>query len=182
VLAQIRGEDISEVPEQYREVIRWTAQQLYPGDERLLAEWPSTWRAQVDELGDVRFCHATPRNDTEGFTRLTPDDRLLPVFAGADASLVVCGHTHRQFDRTIGRVRVVNAGSAGMPFAEPRGAYWSLLGPNVELRRTDYDFTDAAAQIRRTNYPQLEDLSVRYILQPPLESESLELLAQVELR
>ena len=40
-----------------------------------------------------------------------------------------------QFDRRIGDVRVVNAGSVGMPYAEP-GAYWLLLGPGVEFRRT----------------------------------------------
>ena len=49
------------------------------------------------------------------------------------APLVVCGHTHMQFDRTVGTSRVVNAGSVGMPFGEP-GAYWLLLGPDVQLR------------------------------------------------
>jgi Calcineurin-like phosphoesterase superfamily domain len=62
---------------------------------------------------------ATPRNDTETFTRLTPDDRLLPIFEGLSVSVVVCGHTHMQFDRMVGTTRVVNAGSVGMPFGEP---------------------------------------------------------------
>jgi diadenosine tetraphosphatase ApaH/serine/threonine PP2A family protein phosphatase len=125
----------------------------------------------------VLFCHATPRNDTELFTRATPDDRLLPVFAGVDAALVVCGHTHMQFDRMIGSLRVVNAGSVGMPFAPPRGAYWLLLGPGVQLRRTDYDFKGAAARIRETTFPQAEALAVRYVLEPPSEAESLALFS-----
>ena len=119
------------------------------------------------------FCHATPRNDTELFTRATPDDRLAPVFAGVDASLVICGHTHMQFDRMVGSVRVVNAGSVGMPFAPPPGAYWLLLGPGVQLRHTAYDVVKAAARIRETTFPQAEDLAVRYVLQPPSEAESL---------
>jgi putative phosphoesterase len=182
VHAQMTGKDVSEVPEAFRDVISWTARQLGPEHERLLASWPATCRVDIDGLGQVLFCHATPRNDTELFTRVTPDDRLAPLFAGVDASLVVCGHTHMQFDRMVGNVRVVNAGSVGMPFAAPAGAYWLLLGPGVQLRRTDYDFNGAAARIRETTFPQADALAVRYVLQPPSESESLALFAPGELQ
>ena len=58
-----------------------------------------------------------------------------------------------QFDRRIGDVRVINAGSVGMPYGEP-GAYWALLGSTgVELRRTSYDLEAAAERIRATQYP-----------------------------
>ena len=127
------------------------------------------------------FCHATPRSDTEIFTRLTPEDRLLPVFEGLHVPVVVCGHTHMQFDRTIGRVRVVNAGSVGMPYGES-GAYWLLLGPNVELRHTSYDLTKAAERIRDTNYPQAHDFAAHNVLQPPSEGEIHEVFTKAELR
>jgi putative phosphoesterase len=182
VLAQRVGGDITEVPEQFRDVIHWTAAQLDPEHETLLASWPLTSRVEIGGLGEVLFCHATPRNDTECFTRLTPEDRLVPVFAGVDARVVICGHTHMQFDRTIGSVRVVNAGSVGMPFSQPAGAYWLLLGPDVQLRRTAYDFTAAAERIREVGFPQAEELSVRYVLQPPTETESLERFGAGELR
>ena len=182
VAAQMAGKDISEVPQQYREVIRWTAQQLHPEHERLLAGWPATCRVDIPGLGEVLFCHATPRNDTEIFTRSTPEENLVSVFVGVNAPVVICGHTHMQFDRMVGRVRVVNAGSVGMPFAQPAGAYWVLLGPDIELRHTVYDFTNAAECIRATAYPQAEDLAVRYVLHPPPEAESLERFAPVELR
>jgi putative phosphoesterase len=177
VYAQMTGHDVSEVPEAFRDVISWTARQLGPEDERLLGSWPATCRVDIDGLGQVLFCHATPRNDTELFTRATPDDRLAPVFAGVDVPLVICGHTHMPFDRRVGNVRVVNAGSVGMPFAPPPGAYWLLLGPGVQLRRTDYDFNGAAARIRETTFPQAEALAVRYVLRPPSEAESLALFA-----
>ena len=182
VLAQLTGEDISEVPEQHRVVIRWTAEQVRPEHQRLMAGWPATCRLDIRGLGEVLFCHATPRNDSECFTRSTPEDRLAPVFAGVNASVVVCGHTHMQFDRMVGSVRVVNAGSVGMPFAPPPGAYWLLLGPGVELRHTAYDFTNAAASMRATTYPQAEELAVRYVLRPPAEADSLALFSQAELK
>jgi predicted phosphodiesterase len=181
VLEQMAGREAARVPEQYRPVVRWTAQQLYPEYERLLAGWPKTLRVEIPGLGEVLFCHATPRNEDECFTRLTPEDRLLPVFEGLTVPVVICGHTHMQFDRTIGTIRVVNAGSVGMPFGGS-GADWLLLGPNVQLRHTPYDLAKAAERIRNTNYPQSQDFAEQYVLQPPSEGKMLELFTRVELR
>jgi predicted phosphodiesterase len=127
------------------------------------------------------FCHATPRNDTEIFTRLTPEDRLKPVFDGINVPVVVCGHTHMQFDRMIGKIRVVNAGSVGMPFGES-GAHWLLLGPDIQLRHTPYDLVQAAERIRGTQYPQAQDFAARNVLQPPSEQAMLEVFARAELK
>jgi putative phosphoesterase len=184
VLAQMAGAETEwyrAAPEQWREPVRWTARQLGPERERLLAGWPKTLRVEIGGIGEVVFCHATPRNDTECFTRLTSEVRLLPVFGGVGAPLAVCGHTHMQFDRTIGEIRVVNAGSVGMPFGEP-GAYWLLLGPGVQLRHTPYDLAKAAGRIRATKYPQAEEFAECNILQPPSEEKMLEAFSRVELK
>ncbi|MBA2258308.1 MAG: metallophosphoesterase family protein [Acidobacteria bacterium] len=161
--------------------MRWVAQQLQPEDEQLLASWPDTIRVEIAELGVVLFCHATPRNDTEIFTCRTPADILLRVFEGLNAAVVICVHTHMQFDRTIGSVRIVNAGGIGMPFGEP-GADWLLLGPDIELRHTRYDLEKAATRVRATKYPQAQEFAARNVLQPPSETEILEMFAKVGLR
>jgi putative phosphoesterase len=181
VLAHMAGTGTVTVPEQAREVLRWVAQQLHPEHERLFASWPKTLRFEIRGLGEVLFCHATPRNDTELFTRLTPEERLLPVFEGLDVSVVICGHTHMQFERMIGGIRVANAGSVGMPFGNP-GAYWCLLGPNVQLRHPPYDLTEAAKRIRDTNYPQAQDFAAHNVLEPPSEGQMLEVFTRAELR
>ncbi len=181
VLVRMKGTETDTVPEQYREILRWSAEQLRPGYEAALASWPDTLRVDVGGIGEVLFCHATPRSDTEIFTRLTAEERLTPIFEAAGAPLVVCGHTHMQFDRMVGRVRVVNAGSVGMPFGEP-GAYWLLVGPDVQLRHTSYDLVGAADRIRATRYPQAEDFAARYVLRPPSEGEMLEVFSRGELK
>ena len=190
ILAQLTASDPSAVtywgttegvavPEPMQELIRWTARQVSEYRD-VLASWPLTTMLSIDGLGTVLFCHATPRNEIDIFTRVTPEERLLPVFAGVDASLVVCGHTHMQFDRKIGPTRVVNAGSVGMPFGTT-GADWLLLGPGVELRKTRYDTVATAEQFRRTAYPMVEEFAVRYLLQPPSEEEMLTAWGQYEL-
>lgn len=172
-LALLDGMDPSRLPQQARESMQWAAQHLDPDDARRIREWPKTLRLDIPGIGVVLFCHGTPRDENEIFTRLTPAERLAPIFTGLGARLVVCGHTHMQFDRMVGDVRVVNSGSVGMPFGEP-GAYWLLLGPDVQLRRTTYDLSGAARRISETPYPQAEAFAAQYVLQPPTEASMLE--------
>ena len=148
-----------------------------PDYTRVLASWPKTIRLEVPGLGGVLFCHGTPASETDAFTRLTPEDVLLPVFDGLGVSLVVCGHTHMQFDRMIGVTRVVNAGSVGMPFGRT-GADWLLLGPEVELRNTSYDLERAAERIRATDYPQAESLADT-LRKPPSEADILDQFTRI---
>jgi putative phosphoesterase len=179
VLEQMQGVK-GYLPPAAQEAVRWNAEQLSAEHEQLLESWPKTLRLEIDGLGKVLFCHATPRNENDCFTRLTPEERLLPIFAGLDVALVICGHTHMQFDRTVGRIRVVNAGSVGMPFGEP-GAYWLLLGPGVHLQHTAYDLEKAAERIRNTDYPQAQEFAARSILRPPSEKAMLAAFAKGEL-
>ena len=169
------------LPEPIRKIMRWTAQQLRPEDERLLSSWPKTLRMDIVGLGQVLFYHATPRNEVDCFTRLTPEDRLLPVFEGLDVDLAVCGHTHMQFDRVVGKVRVVNAGSVGMPFQQPAGAFWLLLERDVQLRHSTYNLTAAADHVRATKYPQADEFA-RYILYPPPEADMLDAFTAASFR
>jgi putative phosphoesterase len=180
VLQQMAGTEPAAVPQAFRPIIRWTAQQLHPDDQQWLSSWPKTVTLEIAGLGSVLFCHATPQNENDIFTRLTPDDRLVPFFEGLTAAVVVCGHTHMQFDRRIGHTRVVNAGSVGMPFGQPC-ADWLLLGPDIQFRHTAYDLADAGERIRSTDYPQAEDFATRNILHPPTEQEMLEIFSRATL-
>lgn len=179
VLQQMAGKEPASVPQTFRPIIRWTAEQLHPEHQQWLSTWPKTVTLEIAGLGSVLFCHASPQNENDIFTRLTPDNHLLPLFEGLDAATVVCGHTHVQFDRKIGPTRVVNAGSVGMPFGKP-GAHWLLLGPDIQFRHTAYDLAHAAERVRSTDYPQAEDFVARNILNPPTEQEMLEIFSRAE--
>ena len=181
VLDQLAGRESPAVPELYRPVMRWTAEEI-GGAAQLVAGWPMTVELELPG-GPALFCHATPRNEDEIFTATTPEERLLPIFGGLGVPLVVCGHTHMQFDRMIGRTRVVNAGSVGMPFGEP-GADWLLLGDGdtgLQLRHTPYDLQAAAARVRATAFPWPEDFAARCILQPPSAADMLEMFTQASI-
>jgi predicted phosphodiesterase len=181
VLEQRAGREPARVPEAYRSVIRWNAEQLDSEQQRFLESWPKTVRLEIPGCGGMLFCHATPRDENEIFTRSTSEDRLRPLFAGIQADVVVCGHTHMQFDRLVGGIRVVNAGSVGMPFGPP-GADWLLIGREIQLRHTSYDLSMAAERIGATGYPQADAFAAHNVLKPPSEADMLAAFARAELK
>lgn len=147
----------------------WCAAQIDRPQRDFLASFVDSISVSVDGIGDVLFCHATPTSDELIFTPATPDERLRALLAGVDAPLVVCGHTHMQFERTVGATRVVNAGSVGMPYGAA-GAFWLLLGPDVERRRTEYDVEAAGERIAAAGSPDAGDFSAHNLRQrPPAE-------------
>ena len=174
ILQLRRGGQGDAVPEAFRDSLRWNAAQVDERDVAWLAAWPATLTVNLPPVGDVLFCHATARNDTEIFTRLTPDAHVVEMFAGVTARLAVCGHTHMVADRPLETLRIVNPGSVGMPFGDP-GAYWMLLDAanGVSLRRSTYDLADAARRIRATAYPMAESFAASNVLQPPSEAQML---------
>jgi putative phosphoesterase len=135
------------------DVLDYTAEQLSPEDAAELAALPTSISLEVDGLGRVLFCHATPRSDIELITPATPDEYLGRAAGGVAERVVVCGHTHMQLDRTVGGVRWINAGSVGMPFEGHVAAFWAVLGPDVEFRRTPIDVDRAASAILATRWP-----------------------------
>jgi predicted phosphodiesterase len=148
-----------------RALAEWPASRLAEDDRTFLAGLPLTASLEVDGLGPTLFCHATPRTDEEIVTRLTPDDELAAAHEGIAERVVVAGHVHVQVDRTVGERRYVNAGSVGMPYEGRRGAFWALLGPDVELRRTEYDVEAAVEQLLATGYPDAEQYA-GWLLEP----------------
>jgi len=115
------------------------------------------WLPPTVQIGDLLFCHATPRNDVDIFTERTPEQRIADLFAVVDADVVVCGHTHTQFERTIAGKRVINSGSVGMPYEDASGAYWTL---DLVHRRTEYGGAEPPKIGREEAASHFESLAV----------------------
>jgi putative phosphoesterase len=162
----LRGNADRLVLEEDTEASRWRRQRLGPERLAAVAAWPQWFPIEVPGLGRVRCCHATPRSDEEIVTRFTPADELAAVLADTEEPVVIGGHTHVQLDRSVPDHRLLNAGSIGLPYEGTRGAFWALLGPDVEFVRTDYDVDAAAEAIRAVGYPDVE-AHESSLLEPP---------------
>jgi putative phosphoesterase len=169
--ANLPGDDPDETS--VEATLAWTAGAITPSQREFLATLPENVVIDVDGIGAVLFCHASPRNDTEIFTEATPETRMREILSDVDERTIVCGHTHMQFDRQVGEIRVVNAGSVGMPYEGTRGAYWLLLGPGIEFKHTLYDVERAAEAIRGSGYPGAGEFAAGNVFHPPTRAEAL---------
>jgi putative phosphoesterase len=161
-------------PSPWPERQEWVREQLTEAQLARFTGLADTRVLEVDGLGDVLFCHGSPRSDEEIVTRATPPERLSDILSGVAEPVVVCGHTHVQFDRVLDGVRIVNAGSVGMPYEDEPGAHWAVLGPGVDLRRTRYDLERAASSIRSTAFPAAEEFAEEHVLHPASAEEATE--------
>ena len=132
-----------------QEVVEAARSKLNEEEIAFLHQLPATQR-----IAGVLYCHASPRNDLDIFTERTPEERIAFLFEGLDVPVVVCGHTHMQFERTVADVRVINAGSVGMPYEDEPGAYWLL---DLVHRRTPYE----GAQLQATREEALAEFTER---------------------
>jgi predicted phosphodiesterase len=157
------------------DVARWEFEQH---DDAKLADYVRSTRphvaVDVEGLGPTLFCHGSPRSDEECVTAVTPAERVEEFTAEVSEACIVTAHTHMQYDRRVGERRLLNPGSVGLPYElEPGGAYWALLGPEVELRRTPYDLDAAIERMRLAGMPkfaQIEEL----MRTPPPQAEVIE--------
>lgn len=167
----LRGNADRLVVEGEDEESRWVHDRLGPERVSAVRDWPRSFSIDVQGLGAVRCCHATPSDDEEILTRVTPEAELAAALEGTDEPVVVGGHTHVQFDRRAGRRRFVNVGSVGRPYQGRPGAYWALLGPDVELLRTEYDVAAAAQAALGSGQPSA-GVVAETLLRPPTAEEA----------
>ncbi|WFE58411.1 metallophosphoesterase family protein [Micromonospora sp. WMMD712] len=157
----------------------WAAGQLRDDQVARLAALPLTATLPVVGLGEVLFCHATPRDDEEVVLVDSRLSRWAEVLADvpADVRTVVCGHTHMPYARLVDRRLVVNAGSVGMPYGGP-GAHWALLGPGAQLRRTAFDVDAACARVAaESGFPDAAGWADEYLRSRHSDAEALTVFA-----
>lgn len=152
----------------------WGAAQLRAQDQDLLDRMPGQVVLEVDGLGPVLFCHATPRDDEEVVLVDSRAERWSEVLADVapEVATVVCGHTHMPFVRVVDARLVVNPGSVGVPYAR-RGAHWALLSDGgVTLRRTLVDEAVLISETaRRSTMPGVERWLEDHVRTPAPEAE-----------
>jgi predicted phosphodiesterase len=161
------------------EALRFTASQLSEGDRLELSQLPGSLVLELDGLGETLFCHASPRNDLDIVTEGTPEDRLRMLLEGVSQEVVVAGHTHMQLDLLIDGVRWVNPGSVGMPYEGEVAAFWAVLGPDVELRRTAFDRERSAEALLASGWPEAESFVAENVRAAVPRAEVVTLFEQI---
>lgn len=152
---------------------RWLLERHSAEDIAFIRTFEENVVIDLAALGRVRFCHGSPRSDEECITPATPDRRIRELMAGVAEQILVSAHTHIQFDRAVAGIRSINAGSVGMPYEGRDGAFWAVLGTDVELQCTGYPLADAVAAYRASGDP-LTDAMIEILESSPTRDEVIE--------
>jgi predicted phosphodiesterase len=158
----------------------WAAKQLSAGQVDWLAGLPHPVTLPVAGFGEVVFCHATPRDDSEVVVVDSRLERWSEVLADLPDQVrtVVCGHTHMPFSRLANTRQIINPGSVGMPYGRP-GAHWAILSDGVvEMRRTGYDAAAACAGVvASSSFPDVAEWADYFLHARATDAEALAVMA-----
>lgn len=170
LLAPTRREGADDDVRRMEEMDLWCAEQLALED----LEFHRTFRPTLEldlGAGASLFCfHGSPSSYDDIVTSTTPDEELVRMLGGREATVMAGGHTHVQIVRRYGRSLLLNPGSVGLPYeidlatGETRNPPWAEYAVatcvdgslSVELRRTPVDLSAVVAAIRESGMPHAE--------------------------
>lgn len=126
----------------------WSAETLRPSHRRALHDLPAELAIDLPDGPSIRLFHGVPGDPFLGILPEAGADSIARRLHGVAEPVVVCGHTHRPLARQVGRWRIFNGGSVGMPYNEdPRAQYLILDAVHGRgastwrptFRQVDYD-------------------------------------------
>ena len=107
--------------------------------------------------GDVALVHASPKSPWRSPNPEASDADFESAYAPLDRQVVVYGHIHRSFLRTIGTRMVANSGSVSLSYdGDPRAAYLLIEGGVPQIRRVAYDVDREVRALKESGGPHWE--------------------------
>jgi putative phosphoesterase len=134
----------------------WSQGHTSPENKAFLQSLPMQIRLE-ESKPTLLLVHGSPRKINEYLfeDRATATFERLAALAGTD--LVIFGHTHRPYQKRVGKTLFVNAGSVGKPHDGDRRACYALLDLGRETRvafpRVAYDLAAAVQAVKAAGLP-----------------------------
>jgi putative phosphoesterase len=138
--------------------IAWSNAHTTAANKAYLRTLPASIPLQVGDLR-VLLVHGSPRKINEYLYADRPDASFERLLDQAQADVLVCGHTHLPYHKTLPSGRhIINAGSVGKPKdGDPRACYVVLSADgsalNAAFVRVPYDVEAMARAIEASDMP-----------------------------
>ena len=142
-----------------RLAFNWAYEHLSAESRARLTMLPEKRLLELDDLR-ILMTHGSPQSIDDFLGPETPEDYLQDMAEMAGADVILCGNTHRAFERQVGRAKFINPGSVGRPDdGDPRAAYAHLevvMGKvQVEFFRVEYNVAAAVSAIQAAGLPEI---------------------------
>ena len=121
---------------------------------------PENFFPQSGRRAEIGIFHGSPDDPDEFLFADTPDQRFRELAATRREAVIVCGHSHTPFSKTIGGCHFINPGSVGRMFdGNPQASYALVYlasgAISVRFFRVDYDLAWLIATIRANKLPEI---------------------------
>jgi putative phosphoesterase len=142
-----------------RELVIWTAKHLGKTAQRFLQDLPASLEEELPGGHKLLVVHGSPvSNDDNIYPSITPKG-LETKLKNARPDILVCGHTHIPFVKTISGILVVNCGSTGLSVdGDPRPSYAIISIDEKSARghivRFEYNIEEIIKALKNTSLPK----------------------------
>lgn len=137
--------------------IAWLAHQFDEELKTKIAAWPDSLNLRFTDSPPLQIFHGTPQSPWESIFWTFSDEEIEKILLSIEANYVVCGHTHLPMDRQVGRWRIFNPGSVGLPLDGIFSASYMILEGDEEgwdpiFRRVPFDYEAVFNEFERSGY------------------------------
>ncbi|SDH42798.1 metallophosphoesterase family protein [Alteribacillus bidgolensis] len=164
----VRGVLKNEVPDNALALMNqerdWTLERLSQEDVNYLSRLPESFLESFSDSVIMHAFHATPTSLFDVVTADHSDKKLEEKLSfHTKANIIVYGHIHTPFIKTIGDKTFINTGSVGLPFdGDPRPSYVLLHieddAFSASIHRVSYDLQRVLNQYDANDYPNSEQM------------------------
>jgi putative phosphoesterase len=133
--------------------VAWTKEITSEKNKQWLRELPAEIKLSASGI-EMLFVHGSPRALNEYLYENTREDYLHELLAENNANMLVCGHTHLPYVKSIPNGYIVNAGSAGRPkHGNPNVTYAVIEAGIAEIVEVPYCYEETAREIENAGLP-----------------------------
>ena len=136
---------------------KWSFKNITPEDKKYIKSLPKT--KKINALGfEFLLVHGSPDGIDDPLATNTPRKKFVDIASRVNEDVVLCGHTHHFFTKTVSGVKFINPGSVGRPFDGDSRASYIILSKRgskllVENFRVKYDTARNLRKMKREGYP-----------------------------
>lgn len=180
------NKDASAQPSDEKDItLQYTVENLEKPSIQFLKSLPKQTTLKIGNKS-IFFTHGSPSSIDEHVYPNTPEERLQQIIQEAKTDVVVLGHSHMPFIKSVGDKLVVNPGSVGRPGDGDPCASYAVLTVEpfaIELKKVPYDILRAVDTIRQRHLPErfakmlLQGSSLDSLLQEEIKKISREHLS-----
>jgi predicted phosphodiesterase len=135
----------------------WLDRQIPREVKAQVACWPDTLNLRFHDAPPIQVFHGAPNDPWDSIYWTLTDEEITKLLSAIEADFVICGHTHLPMDRQVGRWRIFNPGSVGVPLDGIFSAGYMLLegdeqGWTPTFRRVPFDYQAVFDTFEKSGY------------------------------